>query len=111
MVQRTYIQLIDDIDGSEGEETHTFSVDGTIYEIDLSPQNGKRFREAFSPFLDKARRVRDGGPRRNLAPTAAERGVDPKVVRAWAIKNGYEISSRGRVSGDIVAVFKEAGGR
>lgn len=109
MTQRTYIQLIDDIDGSEGEATHTFTVNGTTYEIDLSMQNGKRFNEALLPFVEKGRRIRGAGPaptRRTQTPHGPD--VDPRVVRAWAVENGYEISLRGRVSREIVAAWREA---
>lgn len=42
MAQRVLTQLVDDIDGTELEdgqgETVTFALDGSNYEIDLSPQ-------------------------------------------------------------------------
>jgi hypothetical protein len=42
--------LIDDLDGSEGAETITYTVDGVQYEIDLSEKNAKRFRSTLEEF-------------------------------------------------------------
>ncbi len=36
MVQKTTVQLVDDLDGSEAQETVSFGLDGTAYEIDLT---------------------------------------------------------------------------
>lgn len=38
--QKTYVQLIDDLDGSEADETVTFALDGKVYVIDLAASNG-----------------------------------------------------------------------
>ena len=38
------VVLIDDLDGSEGEETLRYTVDGQEYEIDLSGKNAAKFR-------------------------------------------------------------------
>ena len=49
--------LIDDLDGSEGDQTVTYTVDGQEYEIDLSEKNAQRFRDALAPFIEKSRPV------------------------------------------------------
>ena len=52
MAKQTITQLIDDIDGSEAEETITFGIDGASYEIDLNAKNAaKQIRK--SPILKK----------------------------------------------------------
>jgi hypothetical protein len=51
------ISLIDDLDGSEANETVTYSLDGKEYEIDLSEENAAKFREALQPYIDKSRPV------------------------------------------------------
>lgn len=45
MAQKVITEFIDDIDGSVAERTFTFAVDGTNYEIDLSSENIKEFRD------------------------------------------------------------------
>jgi Lsr2 len=44
MAQKIRLTLIDDIDGSEADETVSFVFDGISYEIDLSNRNAEQFR-------------------------------------------------------------------
>lgn len=37
--------------------------------------------------------------------------VNPKDVRSWAKQNGYEVGERGRIHGDVVTAFLNAGGK
>src|SRR3954453_1124103 len=64
MAQRTVVQLVDDIDGTqiadnEGE-TVTFGLDGATYEIDLTDQNARQLRNAVQVYIANARRVSGG---------------------------------------------------
>ena len=70
MAQQVQVLLIDDIDGSEGAETVTFSLDGVSYEIDLSTKNAAKLRDAFATWVGNARKVRRG----SSLPAAATRG-------------------------------------
>jgi hypothetical protein len=36
MAQRTVVSLVDDLDGTEANETVEYALDGVIYEIDLN---------------------------------------------------------------------------
>lgn len=58
MAQRIQIQLVDDINGQEADETVRFGIDGTMYEIDLSAENAARLREKFGLYLEKGRKAR-----------------------------------------------------
>ena len=49
------IDLVDDLDGSEADETVTFGLDGSAYEIELSELNARDLRRALLPFVDQAR--------------------------------------------------------
>jgi hypothetical protein len=51
------VSLIDDLDGSEADQTVTYSLDGQEYEIDLSEENAAKFRETLEPYIDKSRPV------------------------------------------------------
>ena len=57
MAQKTTVQLVDDIDGSEAAETVSFGVDGASFEIDLSEEHASSLREALSRFIVSARRA------------------------------------------------------
>src|SRR5689334_18358740 len=99
MAQRTLVILEDDYDGSEADETVSFGLEGVEYEIDLSSANAESLREALAPWVAHARRI--GGRRRRAATRSASAdggGSATSDIRAWAQEQGYEVSSRGRVS-------------
>lgn len=107
MAQHTEVRLVDDLDGTDAEETIAFGLDGKTYEIDLSTVNAQTLREALAPFVAAARVVRRPG-RRQLAsvPTGsaavakrAPRG-EAQEKRAWLAANGWPelANKRGRFS-------------
>jgi hypothetical protein len=109
VAQRTVIRLIDDIDGKEIEangQTVNFTYNGTTYEIDLSEKNAKKLDDVLSPFVAAARRV---GGRRSRGSLSGAGDVDNRAVRAWAMSNGIELSSRGRIPTDVIEKYKAAG--
>ncbi|MDQ6850735.1 MAG: Lsr2 family protein [Actinomycetota bacterium] len=98
--------LVDDIDGTTGERTITFTWDGTAYEIELSKKNATAFEKTMKPYLDAARRVRSSRGRRAGAVRGGKR--DLAAIRAWADQNGFEVSSRGRVAGAVIDAYDAA---
>ena len=115
MAQHTFVQLDDDIDGSEASETLSFALDGVTYEIDLNDENAEALREAFATYVEHGRRLsaprRRGPGRRPTAvdkPAASSAEVDTKAVREWAHEHGIQVSDRGRLAGAVVAQFLEA---
>ena len=124
MAQRVQVLLIDDVDGTEGAETVTFSLDGVSYEIDLSQKNAAKMRDAFASWVANARKVGRGsssvarGSRRARSgnDTAAIRAwpstsrrtrsaTIKEAIRAWAKENGYEVSERGRISRQVMDAY------
>ncbi len=110
MAIRTQTILVDDLDGSEAAETVTFGLGGDNYEIDLTEENAAVLRELLAPYVEVARRVparRGGRGRRGKADGggAASRSAE---IRAWANANGVPVSSRGRISADVVAAYEAA---
>lgn len=107
MAQKVRVLLIDDIDGSDAEETVTFALDGVTYEIDLNTKNAAKLRDAFAPWVGAARR--SGG--RKIAGrrgTARSGPSESQKIREWAKANGYQISDRGRVSAEIREAYAKA---
>lgn len=101
MARKEVVELMDDLDQSQASQTIHFGVEGVEYEIDLSEKNAKKFTAAVRPYIENGRRI--GGRRRGAGgPVGSVAGVDPKVVRQWANEQGIEISSRGRIPGEIV---------
>jgi Lsr2 len=111
------VMLIDDLDGSEGAETITYTVDGQEYEIDLSEENAEKFRTALAPFIEKSRTV-ERSAIMTLAPgrsgrrqSSGGRGRDDiPQIRAWAESQGLEVSARGRIKKEIIDAYDQAHG-
>ena len=61
----TKTSIIDDLDGSDGARTVSFSLGNKAYEIDLSDKNKAAMAKRLSKFTDAARKV--GGSRRGSA--------------------------------------------
>lgn len=109
MAQKVKILLIDDLDGSDADETISFAVDGVSYEIDLNNEHASELREAFSRWIGHARRAggRRSTGRRGGAGSSARSG-DTGAIREWARENGYKVSDRGRVSAEIREAYAAA---
>ena len=112
MAQRVQIILEDDYDGGVADETVSFALDGTEYEIDLSAQNAAGLREAISPWLGHARKT-GGRRKRGTTPSANGSAKAPGTsstsdIRAWAQSEGHEVSSRGRVSAEVREAYEKA---
>ncbi|MBT2501596.1 Lsr2 family protein [Curtobacterium sp. ISL-83] len=116
MAQKVTVQLVDDLDDSPitpGEgRTLEFGFDGSSYEIDLTNDNVDKFREAISDYVAAARKVsgrRTSGA--TGAPKAApKRGNSEELakIREWAKENGYEVSTRGRISTQVQEAYAAA---
>ena len=108
MAKTTIVTMTDDIDGSKGAQTVTFSVDGAAYEIDLAKKNSAALLKALQPYIDAGRKVRgvSAGRRRSAATAKAPR--DLAAVRAWATANGYQVSERGRIASAVFEAYDSA---
>jgi Lsr2 len=111
VAQKTIVQLLDDLDGSEANESVTFALDGVEYSIDLSDDNAKKLRDGLAIFVEKAQRL--GGRRKvggaNSSRTPVKAGGDKaqnQAIREWARSQGEKISDRGRIPQELVARFQ-----
>ena len=107
MAQKVQVTLVDDLDGSEANETVSFSLDGTSYEIDLSTGNADKLRKEIAPFVEHARKASTGGGRRRRARTGPGRERSAEI-RAWAKQRGYKVNERGRIPAQIVQEYEAA---
>lgn len=108
MAQRVNIILVDDIDGGDADETVTFGLDGSTYEIDLSSKNAAKLRDAVAPYVGHARKVtgrRSPGGRR---AAGAGNGPSARDIREWARANGWNLSDRGRVAAEVRQAYEAA---
>jgi hypothetical protein len=109
MAKQIVTVLTDDLDGGDADRTIEFGFDGVNYTIDLSEKNAGKLRKALDPYLAAASRIgRTGGngriPSRAAAPARSNREQN-QAIREWAVKNGYEVSERGRIPSSIVEAF------
>jgi hypothetical protein len=103
-MQKTVVELVDDIDGSPATETIRFALDSVEYSIDLSGRNAEKLRGDMEKWVRAAQKL---GGRRSRKTTNG--GPDLKAVRKWAASNKIELSSRGRVPQKVIEQYHAAG--
>lgn len=108
MAQKVQVLLLDDLDGSDADESVSLGLDGTDYEIDLSSEHATELRESMKMWVSHARRV--GGRNKttniNTRRPRAQSDTDLADVRTWARENGHMVSDRGRISQEIMEAYK-----
>jgi hypothetical protein len=108
VAQKVSVTFACDYDSKEipvGEQlTRAFSLDGRDYEIDLCEKHSEKFDEVLRRFAERARKV-TGRVSRPKRRTAAHRQHSAEV-RAWAKRNGIEVSDRGRIPSQVIAKFE-----
>ncbi len=117
MAQMVVVQLIDDIDGGDADETVSFALDGKTYEIELSKKNAAILRKTLAPYIEKGRTAgrSPSSGRGRPSPTAHKNsgtrtlfsglGVEDKQrFRAWA-----DMPTARRVSDARVQAWIEQG--
>lgn len=112
MAQKVQVVLLDDVDGGVADETVTFSLDGTTYEIDLASARAQELRASLATWVGHARRV--GG--RTTTSRSGNRGgrvvsrgaSNAQAIREWAKANGHHVSERGRISAEVKAAYDAA---
>jgi hypothetical protein len=115
MGQKVTITLVDDFDGTPIEdgkgETLKFGIDGAHYEIDLTQENAGKLREALDPYVNAARssakkaRGNTGSRTRGTSSSSKE---DLAAAREWLRSEGHTVSDRGRISGNLMELFKNS---
>ena len=110
MAQKVNIVLIDDIDGSDADETVAFGLDGTSYEIDLNKKNAAALRDALAGYVGNARKVTGArrGRRGSSSSSSAPLGPSAREVRDWARSNGFKVPDRGRIPAEVREAFDKA---
>jgi Lsr2 len=113
MARKVQVILSDDLDENlPADETVSFSLDGTNYEIDLAEKNATELRDAFARYIGAARKVgratrASGGGRARGTGGRMDR-EQAGAIRDWARKNGHNVSDRGRIPGSVVDAYEAA---
>ncbi len=117
MARKVQVILSDDLDENlPADETVSFSLDGTSYEIDLAEKNAKEMRDVFSRYVSAARKVGRGGRSsgggggggRSRSTGGRMDREQAGAIRDWARKNGHQVSDRGRIPASVVEAYEGA---
>lgn len=117
MAEQVTVSLVDDLDGSQAEETVEFALDGVHYAIDLNADHAETLRQELSSYTQHGTRL--GGRKKSRASrtkkTSATTRREPttsvsnrernQAIRTWAQAAGYEVSDRGRIPAEIVDAY------
>lgn len=96
MARKVQILLEDDLDGSVADETVSFALDGTSYEIDLSKPNALRLREALAPYVAAGRTV---AARRAAIKAAKPRAASSTTTKRARTRATARAGTSGKASG------------
>ncbi|HYP44670.1 MAG TPA: Lsr2 family protein [Propionibacteriaceae bacterium] len=107
-MRKLITQLVDDLDGTEAEETVSFALDGRSYEIDLSHDNATMFRKAMDEYVTHARQAGNARSRKPLHAVAHRDPSQTRAIREWAQRNNHPVSSRGRIPAPVVTAYEAA---
>lgn len=72
--------------------------------LDAARAKGITFSDDVPKPKAKPREVKVHAPK----PVISKKDYDPAAVREWAKKNGHDVSERGRVSHELVALYLES---
>jgi hypothetical protein len=106
VASRVITLITDDLDGTEAQETVTFALDGTEFEVDLNDAHAKELRVALEPYMKAGRKTGSKGRRRRSS--ASTDGDQIKAMRSWAKAHNLKVSDRGRVSAEIREAYSKA---
>jgi hypothetical protein len=115
MAQKVQILLTCDLDEGDvpAAETVTFGYDGFSYAFELCDAHLEDFANVMQGYIASARRA-DGPGRRPRSSTgtspraAAAPKEDLAALREWARANGYKVSERGRIPGEVREAYAAA---
>jgi len=114
VAQKVQILLTCDLDDEEVQavETVNFSYDGISYAFELCEDHLEEFHNTMQGYIAAARRA-DGASRRSRVaanPRSSGRSAkeDLGAVREWARANGYRVSDRGRIPGEVREAYAAA---
>ncbi len=120
MATKTITSLLDDLDGDDADETVSFSLDGSNYEIDLNGKNASELRAFLDRYIEAGRKLRRGAPSnvrpaRPMTPPVKEPGSglakdDREAIQEFARTHDLPVpADRGRIAASVMAAWEAAG--
>lgn len=99
----TKIVTVSDLSGSEGAQPRNLVVNGRTRVIDLTAEEYaelKAAQELYNRFLSVSS-ILPGASSVRVKSNAPK----PRIVRAWALANGYLVGDRGRIAAHIYDAY------
>lgn len=109
----TSIIKVDDLDAKTTEDVETCTITFAVgdergsFEIDLGAENRAAAKEYLVSLRNAGRAVKSAKGEPSTKRTRTSRG-DAEKIREWAKAKGYEVSERGRISGEVRAAYTAA---
>ena len=105
MATQTTVTVTCDIcGGTKDTRTRSIALDGRALEIDLCTKDNRSLDKVAQTFVPYARKVARHPVARRTAGTR-QRSAD---VRDWARTQGFEVSDRGRIPGEVERKYAAA---
>lgn len=102
MARREVTQYIDDLDNTPLTEDEVvvirFSLNGTDYLLDVSPDNADKFHATLKPYVTAARK----------APVDVTATVPAAEIRRWARENNHIVAHRGKIPREVIDAYELA---
>jgi nucleoid-associated protein Lsr2 len=114
VAQKVQILLTCDLDEEDvpAVETVNFSYDDTFCAFELCESHLEEFYNTMQGYISVARQTDAAGRRSRVGASARSNSRAPKedlgAVREWARANGYQVSDRGRISGEVREAYAAA---
>ncbi|MGH3848126.1 MAG: histone-like nucleoid-structuring protein Lsr2 [Pseudonocardiaceae bacterium] len=111
MAQKVQVLLTCDLDEDDtpAVETVSFGYDGYTYAFELCDVHLDEFNNVMQGYIASARRPESGGRRpRAASPASRPAREDLGAVRQWARDNGFSVSDRGRIPGEVRDAYDAA---
>lgn len=118
MARVTKVEKFDDQDWKDGEGVPTpaerevvFGLNGRHFRTDLTEAHAKELEDFLADFVEYAEEIKFDGTAKRRTSTGAikrvPRDLAPKI-REWGEKQGFKVSDRGRIPGDVLKAYGDA---
>ena len=104
MASKTVVELFDDLDGGQADETVSFALDGVEYEIDLSAANATQLRSVLAAYVSHAHRA----PSKAKRPGRPVKQVMPEPVKPPAGQSASMTAEIRRLASESARKVSEA---
>lgn len=97
-----------DLSGEPNAATVTFGVGDQWYEVDLTPEERKKFEASLKEYVKAGRKAsKEPGKKKVVPTTTAE---EREKIRKWAKENGHEVAEYGRIRKEVFKAYWDAHG-